>query len=288
MNNIYIVFDLDETIGHFTQIGILWESLQYIFNDDLNQKLFNYLLDEYSCFLRPSILTIFKYLKNMKSKNKNIKICIYTNNQGPKSWCKMIANYIEFKLKTNKKKPFFDQIIYAYKIDNIIVEPKRTSHEKIYTDLIRCLKAYKNDKICFIDDQFHKKMIHDNVTYINIKPYIYNYSNDELIEHFYTSGTYKLFCKELDYQENWNIDNSRLVKSINSYSFNIKNISDDEIKVDKILTKKLIQHITRFLKQNYFTSKKTTKKNNMFKKKTQKNNHVMLFEPAEEAESIKS
>lgn len=288
MNNIYIVFDLDETIGHFTQIGILWESLQYIFNDDLNQKLFNYLLDEYSCFLRPSILTIFKYLKNMKSKNKNIKICIYTNNQGPKSWCKMIANYIEFKLKTNKKKTFFDKIIYAYKIDNIITEPKRTSHEKIYTDLIRCLNARKKDIICFIDDQFHKKMIHDNVTYINIKPYIYNYSNDELIEHFYTSGIYKLFCKELDYQENWNKDNSRLVKSVNSYSFNVKKISDDEIKVDKILTKKLIQHITRFLKQNYFTSKKKTKKNNMFKKKTQKNHHVMLFEPVEEAESIKS
>ena len=78
-----------------------------------------------------------------------------------------------------------------------------------------------------------------------------------------------------------------MVKSINSYSFNVKNISDDEIKVDKILTKKLIQHITRFLKQNYLISKKT-KKNNIFKKKTQKNHHVMLFEPAEEAESIES
>ena len=28
--NKYIIFDLDETIGHFTQLGIFWDTIQVV------------------------------------------------------------------------------------------------------------------------------------------------------------------------------------------------------------------------------------------------------------------
>ena len=30
----YIIFDLDETLGHFTQLGILWESIQHVYRKE--------------------------------------------------------------------------------------------------------------------------------------------------------------------------------------------------------------------------------------------------------------
>ena len=97
----YIVFDLDETIGYFTQFGIIWESIEYLFENKLSQEHFNCVLDLYPIFLRPSILTIFRYLKQLKQQNNKLKILIYTNNQGPKSWCNYIIGYIENKIKYN-------------------------------------------------------------------------------------------------------------------------------------------------------------------------------------------
>ena len=65
----YIVFDLDETIGYFTQFGIIWESIEYLFENKLSQEHFNCVLDLYPIFFRPNILTIFRYLKQIKQLN---------------------------------------------------------------------------------------------------------------------------------------------------------------------------------------------------------------------------
>ena len=96
--NKYIIFDLDETIGHFTQLGIFWDTIQVVLNKKLNQSYFNKLCNLYSKFFRPGIFSIFKYLIHCKKKNKNIKVVIYTNNQGEKTWTILIKNYISQKL----------------------------------------------------------------------------------------------------------------------------------------------------------------------------------------------
>jgi hypothetical protein len=58
-----VVFDLDETLGYFMELGMFWDSLtNYIKNNKLqipiDQKLFNKILDLYPEFLRPNILGI--------------------------------------------------------------------------------------------------------------------------------------------------------------------------------------------------------------------------------------
>ena len=183
-----IVFDIDETLGSFTQLYILWKIINKyfkkynIYTSFINtQVLFNLILDNFSLYLRPNILSVFEYILHEKNKNKINKVCIYTNNQISKEWINYIVKYIEYKLH-NK---IFDKIIYAYKIKNHFVEYDRTSNEKIYKDLIT-IGNLTNYKICFVDDLIHKKMIHSNVFYIHVPPYSYFYSLPTIIDILHT------------------------------------------------------------------------------------------------------
>ena len=89
-----VVFDLDETLGYFMELGMFWDALKsYIKQSNLNKKiidqnLFNNVLDLYPEFLRPNIIDILNYLKKKKEKNHCDKLMIYTNNQGPTEWAK--------------------------------------------------------------------------------------------------------------------------------------------------------------------------------------------------------
>jgi FMN phosphatase YigB (HAD superfamily) len=70
--NKIVVFDLDETLGYFVQLGILIDVIEEIFNIDMEQNLFNEILDLYPEFLRPNIIKILKYLKQRNQiNNKN-------------------------------------------------------------------------------------------------------------------------------------------------------------------------------------------------------------------------
>ena len=61
-----VVFDLDETLGYFTEFGIFWDCLMRYSNEKkkvlLNQCDFNDILDLYPEFLRPNIINILSYL----------------------------------------------------------------------------------------------------------------------------------------------------------------------------------------------------------------------------------
>ena len=182
-----IVFDIDETIGSFTQLYILWKIINKYF-EKYNiytsfietQILFNLILDNFPFYLRPNILSVFEYILNEKNKKNINKVLIYTNNQISKEWVRYIIKYIEYKL--NNK--IFDKIIYAYKIKNNFVENNRTSNKKIYHDLIK-IGNLSNYRICFIDDLIHKKMIHNNIYYINIPPYYYFYSLSIILDNIH-------------------------------------------------------------------------------------------------------
>ena len=103
----------------------------------------------FSEFLRPNILTILKFILEKKRENKCNSIMIYTNNQGPKTWTRMISNYFDAKLGEKT----FDRIISAFKVHGKIVEMSRTSHDKSMKDLIRCTKIENNTEICFLDTE---------------------------------------------------------------------------------------------------------------------------------------
>ena len=113
---------------------------------------------------------------------------IYTNNQGEKKWVQMICKFFDRKLKTKT----FDQIIAAFKVNGEKVEMCRTSHDKSVVDLIKCTKIPENTRICFLDDQFHSLMEHDNVYYINLKPYEYSIPFEEMALRYYTKINNKI------------------------------------------------------------------------------------------------
>ena len=81
-----VVFDLDETLGHFVQLGIFQDVIEKTLDITLNDDAFFELLDLYPEFLRPNIMNILKLICGKKKQNICGKLLIYTNNQGPKEW----------------------------------------------------------------------------------------------------------------------------------------------------------------------------------------------------------
>jgi hypothetical protein len=63
-NNKIVVFDVDETLGCFTQLGIFCDCLdEYYGNKNYSVSNFNKILDLYPNFVRPKMLSILEYLK---------------------------------------------------------------------------------------------------------------------------------------------------------------------------------------------------------------------------------
>jgi hypothetical protein len=258
-----VVFDLDETMGYFTEYGIFWDCLKnYLIikqKKDLTQNDFNNILDLFPEFLRPNIINILTYLKKKKQSNCCHKMMIYTNNNGPKEWANNIISYFETKIKSK----LIDQIIAAFKINGKRVELCRTSHNKSHTDLIRCTKIPIHSEICFLDDSYHPEMTHDNIYYINIKPYYYDLNFDYMINTFKESieGKKILGNDSSDFEE-------IMLDYFKRYKYDVIEKDIKEYEIDKIVGKQIITHLQDFFNKS---KKNKTIKNISYKKnKTQK------------------
>lgn len=259
-----VVFDLDETLGSFFEVGIFWSSLENYYGHNLfKEKLFE-VLDLFQEFLRPNIFKILEFIKLQKENNLCDHVMIYTNNQGPKSWVKMIGDYFNTKLEYE----LFDKIIAAFKINNKIIEMCRTSHDKSVTDLIRCTKIPPNTEICFIDDQFHSLMVDDNVYYINVKPYTFTMPFETMAERY--------FDKYLKKSEPNNRDDfiHSIVTYMKNYNFIVRPKSDIEQKTDKVVSKQLLIHLENFFKKG--RAKNTRKHKNKIKSKATRRRNMII------------
>lgn len=250
-----VVFDLDETLGYFQELSFFIDAVENNLNIKVTKEEFYRLLDNYPEFLRPNILNMLELIKRKKQKNSKIKVMIYTNNQNPKSWAVNIKDYFNYKLNYQ----LFEKVIAAFKVNGERIELMRTTHNKTYDDFIRCTKLPKNTNICFIDDQYHPDMINNNVYYIRVKPYTYTLSFDEMAERFYNINQLK-------------IDKTSFVDSITTFmkkiNLPIYDKSKDELNIDKIVSKSIIQHLNTFFnsKVNDKTQKyKKNKKNKTIK-----------------------
>lgn len=250
-----VVFDLDETLGYFTQFGIFWDSLHKYLNKK-DKPSFTDVLELYPEFLRPNIINILNYLKKKKQTDHCNKVLIYTNNVGPRKWAEQIVAYFEDKI--NYK--LFDQIIAAFKINGKRVELGRTTQNKTHHDLIQCTKIPQETEICFIDDVFYPGMANDSVYYINIKPYFYSMPFPEMLNRFKTS--FPSFCGE-DFE-------SLMTEYMDMYHFAVFKKKKDEYEVDKILGKHIIHHLQKFF--NHSTKNRTVK-NIKHKAAAAKQNH---------------
>ncbi len=239
-----VVFDLDETLGCFVELGIFWDSLQKFHNRKLSDEEFFEVVNTFPEFLRPNILNILDYLVDKKKDKSCHKIMIYTNNQGPRSWAQKISLYFDHVVGAK----IFDQIIAAFKVRGKIVEVSRTRQDKSVEDLIRCTHIPKNTEICFLDDQYHPLMEHDNVYYINIKPYAFSMPFEEMADRYYRKNGLSIDKDDFI---------MKIVSHMKKYNYPVVEKSVVETHVDNIISKKIITHLEEFFKR---TKKNTTRK----------------------------
>lgn len=268
-----VVFDMDETLGYFVEFGIFWDCLiRYIKyyekkSNVLNQKDFNNILDLYPEFLRPNIVNILKYLKNKKTSQCCHGMMVYTNNQAPKTWANYIISYFESKI--NYK--LFDQIISAFKINGKQIEVCRTRHDKTYNDLVKCTKIPPHAEVCFLDDVYYPEMSNKKVFYINLKPYTHDLSFDDILTRFMNSNEYsKLITQNLNFKKT-------MIDYFNQFSFNIKHKTEDDTKLDIVISREIMTHLQEFFNRSVKNKiRKNLKKRTNRNKKNMNNKTIKL------------
>ena len=191
-SKLVFVFDLDKTMGYFTQVAIFIEGIEHYIGRKLKKTEMYKIFDLYPEIFRPDMMKIFKYLKKIKQKLKYTKVIIYTNNVGPKSWVYDIKNYIEKKIKYK----LFDRTIAAWKVGDKVYEKCRTGYDKKYVDLLKCGNLSKTDKIIFLDDMVHPDMKNENVTYLHLKGYKHDILFSKMSKIFLKSKFGKLIKKK--------------------------------------------------------------------------------------------
>ena len=150
MKRIAVIFDLDETIGYFGDVAVFIEAYEKYRNKSISDEELFIVFNTIPELFRKGIFDIFRLLRNFKKNNNDkknrddkMRVLIYTNNMGPKTWVYSIKRYIEEKIEYK----LFDRVIAAWKVDGKKYEEKRTSHDKKYEDLIKISEELKNYNI---------------------------------------------------------------------------------------------------------------------------------------------
>lgn len=237
-----VVFDLDETLGSFIEVGMFWDALEHFYGHNLMNADFFNMLRLFPEFLRPNILDVLKYLMQKKREKKCDKIMIYTNNQGPKTWTIMISEYLNQAVGET----VFDNVIGAFKVRGKVIEMGRTTHDKCVSDLVRCTQIPANAEICFLDDMYHPLMEHDNVFYINVKPYHYSMAYAEMAKRYYEaySGSDKLLPNNVT-QDGFI---EHIVNYMQRYNYAVTPKNESETAVDIIVSKKIMLYLEDFFR----------------------------------------
>lgn len=237
-----IVFDMDETLGSFADLYIIWKGIHQVCPDCQH---FYELLDLYPEFLRYGILTILEYLYDCKLKKLCHKMFIYTNNQCSTKWVHLISDYLEQKVKEGQSKPsskkkLFDKIICAFKINNKTIEECRSSHQKKIDDFLKCSLIADNADICFIDDVEYPFMKSSKVYYICPRSYTHHLKTFEIIKRVILANWLPLYNQILSSEEYWVnwflIHRRRIVRKGNG-----------DIYLDLQVSQKIMCHLRDFL-----------------------------------------
>lgn len=171
----YVVFDLDETLGFFTELSVIWGCLQTTYKVS-GQKAFDNLCHLFEKeYFRPGIFSVMNYLY---SKRDEVRVVLYTNNTGSIQWLNHIITFLE---KRSKAPGLFYKIVPGFR-SGLTGPYDRKTFEKTYIEIVRCASIPKNAKIIFFDDISHPKMLHKNVTYIHVKPYSHPMRSTSIID----------------------------------------------------------------------------------------------------------
>lgn len=230
-----IAFDLDETIGSFGDLYLLWVGIEtYIKSTVDHSVLFRELLDLYPEFLRHGILSILEYLLHKKRMGECSQVVLYTNNQCKEGWIEHILQYLGDKLG----EPLFDKTVCAFKIHNKITNKERTSNNKTYTDLIRCIMLPRSAEVCFIDNSYYEDMVHDRVYYIQPRSYEHSLSTDEIIDRFISKWV--LFSLPVNFESTlyeWFLMNNAIKKG---------NMNENNTTIDITVSQKIMYYLKEY------------------------------------------
>jgi hypothetical protein len=195
-NEKVLVFDLDETLGSFSELQWIWTTIMKHYSENPTQPkitplyVLQILLEIYPEFLRPGIIHILDYVARRKKQGDCMGIFLYTNNQGSSIWLDTIVEYFNKELtKKNSLPAFFDQVIQSFKIGTQKVELNRTTQMKTYNDLIRCTLLPNETEICFVDNSYYQYMKHPKVFYIQPRSYHHMMSKEDIQERFIFAET---------------------------------------------------------------------------------------------------
>ena len=222
-----IIFDLDETLGYFTQIYILTLRFQSLYDINLGDTDYHNLFNEFENIFRPGIFVLLAYLNALKKKYP-IKIILYTNTIMCDTFINHIITYINNKI--NIKENIFDNII-------TLSSSCRKYLTKQFTDLHKCIKCLAtgyvfliidNEKQIMLDKLYSKLMIVNSYRYFYLVSNIWNSIHKQfnmkkkyyILDNKFINGNNNIelydICKN---------DVLKLFPIINKF-INIKNIND--------------------------------------------------------------
>jgi hypothetical protein len=296
-----VAFDVDETLGNFSQFSYFGHTLgQYFNKPDIMYRYFNDLVDLYPEIIRPNMVRILDYIRKKKNAGVCSKVMIYTNNMGPDKWVAHIRSYFENKLRAMKQSaaggglaivpPLFDHTIGGFKPHNertasasssASAYPERTTTHKTVNEFIRCGRLPTDIEICFLDDIEHPKMVDERVYYIKLQAYhsyipfemfVVRFLNSALyrdvFSHFQvpsiTPGTSSAVKSQILSIEM----NNLLVKIAEKAEYDVKanqrKVNPREI--DEIISKYIVYHLQQFFRDSPASAthkprNKTSKKN---------------------------
>ena len=279
-----VVFDVDETLGNFSQFSIFCHVIDTYFNqDDISYRYFNDLVDLYPEMIRPNMVRILDYIRKKKNTGVCRKVIIYTNNMGPDKWVTHIRRYFEHKLRlllqasasastpadtTAIIPPLFDHLIGGFKPNAERSEATsntmlRTTNEKTMNDLIYCARLPANIEVCFLDDVFHKKMTDDRVYYIKLQPYYTHIPFETFVVRFLNSRLFREVFDKIDVPSithTMPVNIKKQILSIELHDLFVKyaNMSKYDIKsvqrktnpreIDEIISKYILYHLQEFFR----------------------------------------
>ncbi len=177
-----VVFDLDDTIGHFEEIAVFIMGLNLVSAHPGTRDNHFRLFDLFPKFFRPGIFHALAIIRNAKRRDPGLRAVIYTNNIGPPSWTFLIKDYLEAKIGA----PVFDSVITAYR--PYTPGNCRSTSRKTLSDLRRCAGLAPATRILFFDDQWHPGMVGPNATYLKVTPFRCAIPYPVMVDTFLQSG----------------------------------------------------------------------------------------------------
>jgi len=265
------VFDLDETIGSFSDLYVLFQCIDHFQTEynivlcDDHGMLVSQLLRLYPEFFRHGIEIVMEYLHNKKTTGSCTGVYVYTNNTCiPETWPYFITKFIETEWNLHG---LFDSVIRAFKINGKLIDRRRKTNEKTHSELLRCLVLPRNTEFCYLDNEHYPKMEHRYVYYLQPRPYHHYLNNNIILKRFIESELGRHMGHLL------NVDLYHILPdwyTRHGYSLNVYRTI--ELDIDLHISKRILKYVCKFFsmtrKHPYTRHRRTSSTNTTHKNRS--------------------